>query len=170
LRLLGAVLAGGASRRFGSDKAEALLGGKRLIDHAGAALAAWCDDVIVVGRADPEWISVPDAPLPGLGPLGGLCGALAHARLNGFDAVLTMPCDVSSLPDTVAAALIEACPAVVAEQPVIGCWPAALGERLAAHLAGDGRRAVGAWVELADARRLDAPPLPNINTPDALRS
>jgi molybdopterin-guanine dinucleotide biosynthesis protein A len=77
---------------------------------------------------------------------------------------------VPTLPDTVAAALIDACPAVVAEQPVIGCWPAALGERLAKHLEGDGRRAVAAWVELAGARRIDAPPLPNINTPDSLRS
>ena len=30
MRLLGAILAGGQSRRFGSDKAEAVLGAERL--------------------------------------------------------------------------------------------------------------------------------------------
>ncbi|MFN2323782.1 MAG: NTP transferase domain-containing protein, partial [Trueperaceae bacterium] len=35
----GAILAGGASRRFGQDKAFAVVAGRRMIDAATAALA-----------------------------------------------------------------------------------------------------------------------------------
>src|SRR3546814_3555756 len=38
VKTLGAVLAGGRSSRFGSDKALAMLGGRTLLDHAQAAL------------------------------------------------------------------------------------------------------------------------------------
>ena len=38
--ILGAILAGGQARRFGSDKAQALYEGARLIDRVAAALAA----------------------------------------------------------------------------------------------------------------------------------
>ena len=38
MRVLGAILAGGQSRRFGSDKASASLDGKSLLDHVADAL------------------------------------------------------------------------------------------------------------------------------------
>ena len=156
------------SRRFGSDKAEALLDGQRLIDHAGTCLARRCDDVIVVGRADPAWLSVADSPGPGLGPLGGLCGALVHAGLNGFDAVLTLACDMPDVPDEIMAELAASAPAIVASAPVAGCWPAALAGRLETWLNDGKPRAVNAWADAVGARRLVTPPLRNINTPDAL--
>ncbi|HEX5645184.1 MAG TPA: NTP transferase domain-containing protein, partial [Erythrobacter sp.] len=39
LKLLGAIIAGGQARRFGSDKAYARYHGQRLIDLVGRALA-----------------------------------------------------------------------------------------------------------------------------------
>ena len=69
MRLLGAVLAGGRSSRFGSDKAEALLHGRSLLDHAIEALSAQCDSVIVVGREHHGTPSIPDRPRPDLGRL-----------------------------------------------------------------------------------------------------
>jgi len=48
--ILGAVLAGGQSSRFGSDKALAALGGRTLLERAVASLETHCDGVIVVGR------------------------------------------------------------------------------------------------------------------------
>ncbi len=167
MRILGAVLAGGESRRFGSDKAEALLDGRRLLDHAADSLAPFCENVVVVGRAG----GIPDSPLPGLGPLGGLCGALAHARANDFDAVLTTACDVPYLPAELIAALAAAPPAAAADLPVVGCWPAGLAERLADYLEDAGPRAVRAWCEAAGARMVAWPePIRNINRPEDLAS
>ena len=80
IRLLGAVLAGGQSMRFGKDKASERLGDLTLLQHAVHALQAQAETVIVVGRErlDVKW--APNWPEPGLGPLGGLCFALREGR------------------------------------------------------------------------------------------
>ncbi|MDH3754286.1 MAG: molybdenum cofactor guanylyltransferase, partial [Acidimicrobiia bacterium] len=84
-RFSGAVLCGGASTRFGTDKAFATVGDRLLIETALAALhEAGAAEVFVVG-GDQERIRdlgadfVGDA-WPGEGPLGGLITALEHAR------------------------------------------------------------------------------------------
>jgi len=163
MRLLGAVLAGGQSRRFGSDKALALLDGRPLIEHAIAALAAQSDAVIVCGRGG----GVPDRPAPGLGPLGGINAALHEALARGFDAVLTCPCDLPVLPPGLAGLLAGG--GYVEAMPVIGLWPAALAPALDAHLASGGDRSVRGWAGAAGVPpvRLDGT-LPNLNTPEAL--
>ncbi|HMP57293.1 MAG TPA: NTP transferase domain-containing protein, partial [Novosphingobium sp.] len=48
--ILGCVLAGGQSSRFGSDKALAELGGRSLLALAVDALSGWCETVVVAGR------------------------------------------------------------------------------------------------------------------------
>ncbi|MCR5872033.1 NTP transferase domain-containing protein [Sphingomonas sp. J344] len=50
MRLLGAIIAGGTSRRFGSDKAMAQIAGRSLLDHARAALVQEVDDLVLCGR------------------------------------------------------------------------------------------------------------------------
>ncbi|WP_341786370.1 molybdenum cofactor guanylyltransferase [Sphingomonas vulcanisoli] len=81
MKTLGAVLAGGKSSRFGSDKAQALLLGRTLLDHALEFLRSQCDAVAVVGREYEGALSIADWPAPDKGPLGGargrtaLCGA-----------------------------------------------------------------------------------------------
>lgn len=163
MRILGAVLAGGESRRFGSDKAEALLDGKRLVDHAAASIAPFCETVVIVGREG----GVPDRPGPGLGPLGGLCGALLYGAENGFDAVLTTACDVPDLPEALLSALMASPPAVAASLPVVGVWPTSLAGRLADYLQTGSPRAMRAWCETAGARMPAWPdPIRNINWPE----
>ncbi|MBB4630571.1 molybdenum cofactor guanylyltransferase [Sphingosinicella soli] len=160
MRILGAVLAGGESRRFGSDKAEALLDGKRLIDHAAASIAPFCETVVIAGRTG----GVPDRPAPGLGPLGGLCGALAYGAEQGFEAVLTTACDVPELPEALMRVLIAAPPAVIESLPVVGVWPTSLGVRLAAYLESGAPRAMRAWCETAGAQMVAWPQaIRNIN-------
>ena len=48
--ILGAILAGGQARRFGSDKAQALWRGRRLIDHVADALGSQTTALVVCGR------------------------------------------------------------------------------------------------------------------------
>jgi len=99
MRVLGAILAGGQSSRFGSDKAEAPLGAKRLIDHVAAALRPQVDALIVTGGPSRAGFTcVPDRPAPGLGPLGGLHAALHESPRLGFDWVLTAPDIACHLP------------------------------------------------------------------------
>lgn len=168
MRLLGAVLAGGRSSRFGSDKARALMAdGRSLLDHAVAALAPHVEAVAVCGRAVEGLLSLADRPAPDLGPLGGLAAALHHARERGFDAVLTTGCDMPVFPARLAAALIDNAPAVLQGQPLAGCWPVGFSDALDAHLAATEDRSIRAWVSRAGARTITLPDmvLPNINRP-----
>ena len=162
MRLLGVVLAGGASRRFGSDKALALFEGRALIDHVVEALAAQADAVAVAGR---QWRDLPlvtDEPAPGLGPLGGLCGALHQAAAGGYDAVLTAACDAPILPLDLVERL-GAAPVVANGQPTVGIWPVTLAAHLAAHIkAGD--RSLHGWIAASGARAVDIGLLANVNT------
>jgi molybdopterin-guanine dinucleotide biosynthesis protein A len=76
----GAVLAGGASRRMGQDKAALVLGGETLLARVVRRLGAAVGEVFVVGPPEraalvPGTRVVPDAR-PGQGPLGGIYSAL----------------------------------------------------------------------------------------------
>jgi molybdopterin-guanine dinucleotide biosynthesis protein A len=166
---LGAILAGGQARRFGSDKAHALLEGARLIDRVAAALAAQCEGVVVCGRAEPGFACIPDWPGPGLGPLGGLAAALRHAEERGFAHVLSAGVDVPDLPHDLAATLAGEGAAIVASQPVVGQWPTSVRPMLEAFLAGGGR-SLYRFADDVGARSLELPaPLMNVNRPEDLR-
>jgi molybdopterin-guanine dinucleotide biosynthesis protein A len=167
MKLLGAILAGGASTRFGSDKALALFAGKPLLQHAIDALAPQVDTIVIVGHDWPGFARVDDLPAPGLGPIGGLCGALGHGLLHGFDAVLVAPCDTLGLPADLATRLGPG-PAVARGQRSIGLWPSNLAPALLARLTSGGSRALHVWVEACEAREVDCGPLHNINHPDDL--
>jgi molybdopterin-guanine dinucleotide biosynthesis protein A len=167
-RRLGAVLAGGRSSRFGSDKAEALLDGVRLIDRAATWLAPLCDAVIVVGREDSAHVCTPDWPRPDCGPLGGLAGALRYANSEGFDEVLSCGVDSIGLPVDLIERLAPA-PAFLAAQPVVGLWPVTATAALEAILLGTGSKAVKAFADRIGARAvtLDHDPH-NVNTAEEL--
>ena len=170
MKLLGAILAGGASRRFGSDKADALLNGRKLVDHVVEALRRDCDALVICGRTHPPIPRLEDLPATGLGPLGGLCAALVHGRDAGFDAVLAVPCDAPNLPADLLLRLAQSGqPAYVADQPVIGLWPCVLADRLRRHLEQNADRSLRAWARAAEAMRVELPrTICNINTPDDL--
>lgn len=93
----GVVLAGGQSRRFGSDKAQAQYQHSSMLQRAVALLRAVCPDVFVVTQADRSYLEV-DADIihdivPECGPLGGLYTATRFCKTS-FMLVLTcdMPC------------------------------------------------------------------------------
>ncbi|HEX4693088.1 molybdenum cofactor guanylyltransferase [Sphingomonas sp.] len=162
--ILGAILAGGRSQRFGSDKAAALLDGRALIDHVADALAPHVDGLIVCGRAHERLECVSDRPSGDLGPLGGLDAALDHARTNGFDHVVTLPCDTPLIdPDLVPALLAHGGPAILSECPVIGIWPATLAPALDHWLATSDDRSIRAWARSVGAGQLALPAPVNVN-------
>jgi molybdopterin-guanine dinucleotide biosynthesis protein A len=161
-RRLGAILAGGASRRFGSDKALALHRGRPLIAHVADALLAQCDALVICGR---EWGGHPmlaDRPHAGLGPMGGLRAALAQAAAQGFDDVLAAPCDLLGVEG--AAGLLTPAPAVAEGQWLLGLWPSALAPALESLLQREGAISARRWAEVSGARACTVPGLKNINT------
>ncbi|QJU58560.1 molybdenum cofactor guanylyltransferase [Sphingomonas sp. AP4-R1] len=162
MRILGAILAGGRSSRFGSDKAEAMLEGRRLIDWAHDCMAGHVDHIVVCGRPG----GIADRPHPDLGPLGGINAALHHARDRGFEAVLTVPCDVPILPSGTMRRLADApSQAFLRSLPVVARWDASFADQLDRHLEGE-ERSVARW-----ARRIGSLPISadddidNVNTP-----
>ncbi len=166
--ILGAILAGGKSSRFGSDKAAALLAGKPLIEHAVAAMSAWCDTVVVTGRTQAPAPCLPDWPAPDMGPLAGLAAALRHAREAGYAAVLSCGVDSPGLPQDLLA-LLGPAPVCLADQPVIGLWPASAFAAAETILLGNGRHSMKALAEVIGARQISlSAPLANINYRDDL--
>lgn len=161
---LGAILAGGQATRFGSDKAAAIFEGRALIDHVADALRPHVDALIVVGRDWPGLVRIDDLPGPGLGPLGGLLGALEHAAAQGHDEVLTCGCDVLGLDGELIAALSPA-PAFVENLPIIGQWPVSAVTTLRDRMTHGGNRSVYGFAEAINARAVPGPNLRNINAP-----
>lgn len=164
MKTLGALLAGGRSSRFGSDKAEALFKGRRLLELGAEALGSHCREFVIVGRQVPEFCSVEDWPEPHMGPLGGIAGALSYAAKHGFDEVLSIPVDCVSLPPDLRK-MLEPAPSCLAGHPVIGLWPVSCLPVLEAILLGDGKKSVKTFARKVGARMIEDPfEPPNINS------
>jgi molybdenum cofactor guanylyltransferase len=102
-RPLGVVLAGGASRRMGQDKATLPTPGGRLPERAALRLAAVCPEVVLADRGRglvPELRSLADGP--GSGPVAGILGA---AAVYPGRALLVLACDLPEVPEALLAEL-----------------------------------------------------------------
>lgn len=95
---LGVVLAGGASTRFGSPKALASVGGRRIVDRVVEALFAAVPEV-AVSTNDPALFADLGLPMrlddvPDAGPLGGILTSLRWAAERGRSGALVVACDM----------------------------------------------------------------------------
>lgn len=101
--IIGIVLAGGASRRMGRDKAALPVGDAPLALRAAHRLAAVCPGVAVADRGRglvSGFPSLPDGP--GAGPAAGLLGAaLAYPGRS----LLALACDLPGVPTALLAGL-----------------------------------------------------------------
>ena len=93
-----AILAGGKSQRFGSNKALAPWFTGHIIDAVAQAAMGACQKVIIIAN-EPEpysYLGLPIFPdiLPGLGPLAGLQSALRHAKV---ERIFLLGCDMPLL-------------------------------------------------------------------------
>jgi molybdenum cofactor guanylyltransferase len=148
----GFVLAGGQSTRMGTEKSLIEFEGRPLIAHAVGILAAAGLPPFIAGaraevrsRLEPYAPVIPDAE-PGLGPLGGICAALA-ATTAAFG--MFLPVDVPLLPASLVVYLLrraQMTDAAVTLASVNGfpqTFPAVLSRRTLATLGGElrgGRR------------------------------
>jgi molybdopterin-guanine dinucleotide biosynthesis protein A len=94
----GVLLAGGQSRRFGSNKALAQVGGCRLIERPAGVLARLFRHLLLVTNTPQlysflDWPMVPDL-LPGAGPLAGIQAALHH---TATPYIFVAGCDMPAL-------------------------------------------------------------------------
>jgi len=163
--ILGVVLAGGQSTRFGSDKALAELGGRTLLARAVDTLSGWCEYVVVAGRETAPAPCIPDWPQAGMGPLAGIAAGLRLARDDGYDSVLTIGVDSVGLPDNLPELLTPA-PAYAESQPVVGHWPAGTVDAIETLLLTEGKHSMLAFAGAigATAVKIGSKPA-NINTP-----
>jgi molybdopterin-guanine dinucleotide biosynthesis protein A len=163
--ILGVVLAGGQSTRFGSDKALAELGGQTLLARAYDTLTGFCELVVVAGRDKGPGHVIPDWPHPNMGPLAGIAAALRLACDENYEAVLSCGVDSLGLPNNLLESLAPG-PAYVESQPVVGLWPAGTVKPLETLLLSEGKHSMLAFAQAvgATAVKIDASPA-NINTP-----
>ena len=101
-KIFGYVMAGGASSRFGTDKALAELQGKSMLARTVDLVSSVCDGVAVVAASNKLANTVVETILdrwPGEGPLGGILTALLDAKeRSGEDtSALIVSCDMPFL-------------------------------------------------------------------------
>lgn len=102
---LGLILAGGASKRFGTNKALVHLDGRPIVAHVVQRAAPQVDGLVLNAAEDDAATGLPVVPdlAPGEGPLGGWLAGLAYAKQQGFSLMATFACDTPHFPaDTVA--------------------------------------------------------------------
>lgn len=124
-RVAGALLVGGASRRFGSPKALALFEGETLAERGYRALREAFERVIVVGKARDGL----DLPFPvlddGSETRAAIVGVAAALRLADADRVVVLPTDMPFVTAELLLALAEACEGAEAAVPHTGPLPGA---------------------------------------------
>lgn len=190
--IVGAVLAGGLSRRMGGgDKPLRLMGGRTILDHVLDRFAPQCDALVLNANGDPRRLEqyrlpVVADPVEGFaGPLAGILAALDWTATNRPDAplVATVPGDCPFLPRDLVERLLAARRAEGTDialaasagrtHPVAGLWPVACREALRRALVAEDLRKVSAWtarhsVALAAWPTEPVDPFFNVNAPDDL--
>ena len=98
--ILGTVLAGGKSQRFGEDKSQVKLGDKLLIDYILSEIIDEFNEVLVVSNnrisfKESKKISLITDFKKDLGPLGGVLTAMKWAKENNknYQWISTFPAD-----------------------------------------------------------------------------
>lgn len=104
--VLGVIFAGGASRRYGRDKAMAKLDGVPLLQRVVDRFAPQVNALVISGEPRLE-IAVPAIPdsLQGAGPLSALCSVLRQAMQHDWPMVATVSCDTPFIPVDIVARL-----------------------------------------------------------------
>jgi molybdenum cofactor guanylyltransferase len=173
-RLTGVLLVGGASTRFGSPKALAILDGETLAERAWRRLGEACDERIAVGKA----IDRLDLPFPllddGSEVRAPIAGVVAGLAASASDLCVFMPIDCPLVDARLLERLAGACGDGDAAVPQTGPLPGAYRRSalpvLQRRLAAERLSLRHALAELdTRAVELDEALLVNVNTVDDLQ-
>ncbi|MEM7416704.1 MAG: molybdenum cofactor guanylyltransferase [Gemmatimonadota bacterium] len=175
--ILGVVLAGGRSRRFGSDKAVAVWAGRTLVTRAADSLRSLCDDVVVVSSLHPDLPGVRTVPdtRPDEGPLAGIEAGLFVAEREDRDGVFVLACDMPAVDPEALRSLSEVFdggrPVSAARavepgfEPLCAIYPASYRAK-ASRLLDAGERAAWRLFSKAEGEVVEVGAIVNVNTPD----
>ena len=99
-KILGVVLAGGKSQRFGQDKSQVKLNGKILIDYILSEIIDEFKEILIVTNQSISFMSSKKITViedfkKGLGPLGGVLSAMKWIKDNNkeYSWISTFPVD-----------------------------------------------------------------------------
>jgi molybdopterin-guanine dinucleotide biosynthesis protein A len=151
LRATAIILAGGPSRRMGTDKALLPIGSRCLIEHLYNQLLPWFDGVLISAAETDKYAflgaRVVADEVPGCGPLGGIASGLAT---SDSEANFVIACDVPAVDmNFVKNMLSEArdCDAVIPRwrrgyEPLFAVYKKSALPAVRSVLAGSGRRII----------------------------
>jgi molybdopterin-guanine dinucleotide biosynthesis protein A len=181
--VVGVVIAGGRSVRFGGEKAAAILAGKPLLIWAAQRLQVSCSAVAVNARPGTEAEALAraegltllyDTPGDASGPLAGVKVGLGWAQQMGARLLAVSPCDSPLLPEDLFVRLIEEASggAAMAEtseghQPLCAVWPVSALPAVTDALVNAAHPATWMLLESIGAKRVrfhSAEAFANINT------
>jgi len=191
--ILGAILAGGKSKRMGKDKLFLELNNKMLIEHTINKVEKYLKDIIIITNQKNEYFSkknlttVEDCIEGQLGPLVGILTAMKWAKENLKECswIATFPCDTPFFPETIIKKFIEkskkkdslllCASSHGRKHNIFGLWSLDLYEKLKDDLINNKIRKVQDWTEKHkitnvefDFKEYD--PFFNINTLDDLET
>ena len=189
--ILGAILAGGQSKRMGKDKLFLELNNKKLIEHTIDKVKKYLKKVIIITNQDNEFfsknnlITVKDCIEGQLGPLVGILTAMKWAKenLSKCSWVATFPCDTPFFPESIIKSFIEESKKKESlilcasshgrKHNIFGLWSLDLYDKLKNDLINKKVRKVQDWTEKNKIKNLeftfkDYDPFFNINTQEDL--
>ena len=189
--ILGAILAGGQSKRMGKDKLFLELNNKKLIEHTLDKVKKYLKKIIIITNQDNKFFfennltTVKDCIEGQLGPLVGILTAMKWAKenLSKCSWIATFPCDTPFFPESIIKRFIEESEKKESlilcasshgrKHNIFGLWSLDLYEKLKDDLINKKVRKVQDWVEKNKIKNLefkfkDYDPFFNINTQEDL--
>ena len=185
--VLGVVLAGGKSQRFGQDKVEANLGNKTLIEHTLDKIKFKFKDVIIVSKKTnfKNYKIINDCIEGQLGPLVGVLSAMKWIKKNNFSYswLATFPCDtpffnISIIDEFTKAAKLNDSYLYFAKTKekrhnIFGLWSLKLADTLEEDIIKNNYRKVEKWADKIGVKIINVlydntDPFFNINTKEDL--
>ncbi len=112
--ILGVILAGGKSSRFGSNKSLSNLSNSKLIEHVINKINKYFLEILIVSNDsklifnDPNIKIIKDCKEGYLGPLIGVLSAMKYANQNNkYNWLITFPCDTPFFDQTIIEKMIQ---------------------------------------------------------------